>query len=267
MIGVRSDATDGYDPGLEYLAPAVDHGHAGIYHQFNPPEWEGTTGDYYQDYRVPLFPTESMTWQPLRTWADLSYVGATMSLSLRPHPSFMPPDDRQYRIELLHVPAGVTGAPAVGTTWDVALDMDATFTLELPTYRALNGADAYRFGFTTGPANLPGDMDESGLVDFDDVAFFVLGLSNRLAYEDLFGVPAASRGDMDADGDLDFDDIPGFVATLAGGAGARAVPEPGTCALSLLALIGLVLHGGGRRGRGRRTTVRLRPPASPLAGT
>jgi hypothetical protein len=252
-MGVRSDATDGYDAGLEPLTTSTDGGYAGVYHESDPPEWTGVSGYYRHDYRGPLFPTEAMTWEPLHTWAQPSYLGETMYVTFLAHPNYLPPADREYMLELLYVPESVTGAPAVGTTWDLVPDGGESFTLELPTYRAADGHGAYQLAFTIGPANMPGDMDDDGDVDFDDIPFFVLGLSDPVTYEDEFGFPASSTGDMDTDGDLDFDDIAGFVAVLGGGGALQVVPEPTAAALAAMALIGLALCGS-QRGVARRLT-------------
>jgi hypothetical protein len=64
----------------------------------------------------------------------------------------------------------------------------------------------------------PGDMDFDGDVDFDDIDDFVLGLTNPVAYENLYGFPPSLHGDTDGDGDQDFDDISRFVGILVGGA-------------------------------------------------
>lgn len=87
---------------------------------------------------------------------------------------------------------------------------------------------------------ITGDMDCDGDVDFDDIAFFVLGLNDAAEYEDQIGLPPDVKGDTDNDGDFDFDDIPGFVDLLTG-ARLQAVPEPSSLALaSLVAASALV---------------------------
>jgi hypothetical protein len=98
-----------------------------------------------------------------------------------------------------------------------------------------------------------GDMDGNGVVDFDDVDPFVLGLNDAAAYAQQYGVPPSVRGDIDADGDQDYDDINGFVALVAGArpGGLRAVPEPAT---GLLAVAGLVvLLAVGKRSQSDQT--------------
>jgi arylsulfatase A-like enzyme len=91
---------------------------------------------------------------------------------------------------------------------------------------------------------LVGDLDCDGDVDFDDIAAFILGLSDPQQYEQQFGLPPTVKGDADGDGDLDFDDTSGFVLLVqsAGRAGSseeiplESVPEPPGFVLFLLAI-------------------------------
>ncbi|MFV1965324.1 MAG: hypothetical protein ACC628_07860 [Pirellulaceae bacterium] len=62
---------------------------------------------------------------------------------------------------------------------------------------------------------LMGDMNLDGVVDFDDIADFVFGLSDAQSYLDKMTVSPAMNGDGDGDGDVDFDDVDEFVAVLA----------------------------------------------------
>ena len=65
-----------------------------------------------------------------------------------------------------------------------------------------------------GMAPLLGDLDIDGDVDFDDIAAFVLGLTNPVQYEEIYGVPPTVHGDIDMDGDQDFDDIARLIQIL-----------------------------------------------------
>jgi len=98
-----------------------------------------------------------------------------------------------------------------------------------------------------------GDMNRNGVVDFDDIDAFVLGLTNAADYTARFGVPAAAAGDLSLDGQFDFDDIPGLVDLLGASSQAgvaRTVPEPAAGALALLAImLGLSLRVTVRGGR------------------
>jgi len=92
--------------------------------------------------------------------------------------------------------------------------------------------------FVPSPLMMPGDMDGSGAVNNDDVAPFVLALTDRAAYEAHYPlIDADMVGDIDGSGAFNNNDITPFVGLLTGG--PQAVPEPAT--ISLMALGGLVL--------------------------
>ena len=101
------------------------------------------------------------------------------------------------------------------------------------------------FELLRGP--LAGDMDGDIDVDFDDIDDFVLGLTNGLLYEAVYGAAPSYRGDLDGDGDQDFDDISGLVALLTIGhatpalAAWQLIPEPPTLCLACLAALGVCL--------------------------
>ncbi|MFV2069713.1 MAG: lamin tail domain-containing protein, partial [Pirellulales bacterium] len=59
-----------------------------------------------------------------------------------------------------------------------------------------------------------GDMNFDGRVDANDVAGFVLGLTDPDAYKRMFGVSNVLAGDLDFDGDVDYDDIHALVTEL-----------------------------------------------------
>ncbi len=89
---------------------------------------------------------------------------------------------------------------------------------------------------------LLGDMNHDGHMDTGDVAPFVLGLVDPVAYQSIYGLSPVVAGDINGDGLLNTGDISAFVSLLVGGtAGATsAVPEPTT--LALLALGALALN-------------------------
>ncbi|MFV2068990.1 MAG: glycoside hydrolase family 10 protein [Pirellulales bacterium] len=89
------------------------------------------------------------------------------------------------------------------------------------------------------PLNL-GDMDINGVIDFDDIGAFVLGVTSSSSYESLYGIHPSVYGDTDRDGDIDFDDVDEFVTILVGetqtgDATAQRIAEPAT---SFLLVIG-----------------------------
>jgi len=84
--------------------------------------------------------------------------------------------------------------------------------------------------FVPSPLMMPGDMDGSGAVNNNDVAPFVLALTDRAAYEAHYPlIDADVVGDIDGSGAMTNNDITPFVGLLT--AGPQAVPEPATLAL------------------------------------
>jgi hypothetical protein len=59
-----------------------------------------------------------------------------------------------------------------------------------------------------------GDMNLDGVVDFDDIAPFVLGLNDPDEYARVYEVLAVDHGDIDGDDEYDFDDISPFLDLL-----------------------------------------------------
>ena len=117
-----------------------------MFHEYDSGGWQGPTGFYHADYRSPPGLEQSKTWDSLYVWAEPVYEPALMPFSLLSDSLYPPPENRRYRLELLHVPADVIGAPPGGTVWD--LPLGELFTIELPTYRTTDGLDGYRFSFT-----------------------------------------------------------------------------------------------------------------------
>lgn len=67
------------------------------------------------------------------------------------------------------------------------------------------------------PSFIPGDMNDDGMLDFDDLDLFVLALFDRAAFDALgTGIDADARGDFNGDGVLNFDDLDLFVNALFG---------------------------------------------------
>ncbi|MFV2070318.1 MAG: hypothetical protein ACC645_25405, partial [Pirellulales bacterium] len=110
---------------------------------------------------------------------------------------------------------------------------------------------------------LAGDMDFDGDVDFDDISGFVLGLSDPVAYENVYGQPPSANGDIDQDGDQDFDDIGGFVAVLNGASLASAYQDHVEAAFSSEALVS---RSEGDTTGAVRETDRVRLPADVQLG-
>jgi hypothetical protein len=67
------------------------------------------------------------------------------------------------------------------------------------------------------PAQLLGDLNCDGVVDFDDINPLVLALSDPLVYQQAYPNCDVLNGDCNGDGFVDFDDINPFVVLLSGG--------------------------------------------------
>ena len=149
-MGVWSDATDGYDEYWDFLINPGALGYAGVFHANIPSEWDGPTGYYASDNRKLPLPDESKIFSPVTLWATSEYEPDTMSLAIEADVNFAPPAERNYLLELLAVPDGISGAPEVGTVWPVPLDQ--TLVVTVPTYRwapdSTEDPHGYQFAFT-----------------------------------------------------------------------------------------------------------------------
>jgi hypothetical protein len=151
FLGVWSGATDDFDSDFDYqLDPSNSLGYARIWHEKNLAGWSYDNGFYYNDYRAPLARNEGKTFAPIYLWADPSYPESdTMPFSMEADQSTELLTDRRYYLTLLAVPAGVSGAPAVGTRWE--LPLYETVTWNLPTYRSADGRSGYAFALEFTP--------------------------------------------------------------------------------------------------------------------
>ena len=149
VLGTWDLATDNYDKGIDLEAFEVAGGFVGVEHKFGVNSWQGPTAYYGRDYRAPMGTQQTMTWEPVSAWAMPYYLEEAMAVSFKADTLFPPPADRALTVELTAVPPSVTGAPTVGSTWDVPAD-GTIVTIHLPTYRSPDGTDAYQFSFTAG---------------------------------------------------------------------------------------------------------------------
>ena len=138
-------------------------GYAAVFHEYDPPSWDGPTGYYSTDNRKVLLPDESKTFAPIVLWATNDFEPDAMSMAIEADPYFTPPADRSYLLELLYVPEGISGAPDVGTVWEVPLDEPLVITV--PTYRwSPDSPDdpddphGYRFAFTMSAVPEPASV-------------------------------------------------------------------------------------------------------------
>jgi len=163
----------------------------------------------------------------------------------------------------------VTGLATLGGALNVALiDLGGAYALTTGTSFELltaNGGLDGKFDYENLPAGyawyldygvatpntvtlqllaLRGDMNGDNLLTEDDVAPFILALTNRAAFEAMYPlVIADAAGDVNGDGTFDLGDVKQFSILVSDSAPANsnAVPEPTTFALlacSLLSLVG-----------------------------
>jgi hypothetical protein len=98
------------------------------------------------------------------------------------------------------------------------------------------------------PLLIPGDMNDDGAVDNEDISPFVLALVDEDAYRVEYPIlDPQGWGDVSGDGLFDNEDIAPFVALLLGA--PAAVPEPGTILLLANGAIAIPLVGGRARSR------------------
>ena len=99
--------------------------------------------------------------------------------------------------------------PAGGLTIDSITSFGEDAAGEL--YICDRGGEVFKI-VPAGPHK--GDLNNDGVVNFDDVDAFVLALFDPAGYQTHYGYPATQAGDLNCDGLVDFDDISPFVALL-----------------------------------------------------
>lgn len=226
-LGVWTDATAGYDPDYDWLLSTTGgDAYPGVYHQNGVDGWDGSTGFYRRDGRAALADDEDETWL-IHFWADRSYTEPEMFVALAPLSWALPPKGRDYSLELLYVPEGVSGAPAVGTVWPVPIVEGEQLQVVLPTYASDDGLTGYQLAFSVSAVPDPcdgmvrGDANCDGTLSFLDIGAFVAAVEGEeewLAY--LETTPTCDYlcvNDINGDGSVSFLDIGPFVDCLDAG--------------------------------------------------
>lgn len=147
LVSYDPEATDGFDGTegsipyslLEYVP------FAGIYQVEGTNGWNGPTGMYRCDLIPLLAPGQTMSWQ-VYVWATPDTASDFNTIDLVTSGSIVSATDNvQAKLTLKDVSDSVTGAPSVGTVWDLSTD---GLTLSLPIYTTDDGLTGYHFELT-----------------------------------------------------------------------------------------------------------------------
>lgn len=200
-LGVHHAAVDDYDKFFDYMFPGEEEGYAAVWHEQGVAGWSGATGFYKHDIRALVADDEPKTWSDIHVWASDFFIPDTMVFGLQVFPNLEPPPDRRWFLTLEAVPAGIQNAPAVGTRWTLPSNQDL-FLLELPTVRAADGHDGYRFTVKLG---VLGDLTADDCVDQSDLG------------QVLAAFAATGDGDLTGDGLTDQADLGVLLAAYGTG--------------------------------------------------
>lgn len=147
-FGAWPNSIDDYDTVRDRMIgdPTTDRGHVAAYHEQGA-DWSGQTGFYDRDHRSEPAAGESFTWTNIYMWVPPIFEADEMEFNVDGRFN----KDLTFTLRLEAVPSGVTGAPAVGTSWE--LPKDSSFELLLPVHKTDDGLTGYRFSLTmTNPA-------------------------------------------------------------------------------------------------------------------
>lgn len=222
LVGSWTGASDGYDYYDQTFPPLSDIAYMAVYHEADG-AWGGPAGAYSVDRRAPFAADVTKTWSPLVVWCDPNCAEDVIYIELVPYRYGPPPADRDYTLELTQLPAGVTDAPAVGTSW--TLDPAKDFHLELPAFPTKDPLAGYHFTLTMGAPDpcagaLRGDANCDGEVNFFDIDPFVQALAGPSAWAAVVDASACQFNcvnDINGDSAVDVADIDAFIVCLTGG--------------------------------------------------
>ncbi len=176
--------------------------------------WYGGDGQWSSAWRVP-----NDNWsEETVTWNSCDQTGA-VSVAILPGTYEL--GTRTWNISLAdwaYAEDLADNAVTFMTRWDDShgsTETDAIYKWN--TYSSQEGTVAPTLTLTTQSAQLPGDLNCDGSVDFGDINPFVLYLSNFANWQAAFPGCPATNGDINGDGLYpSFDDINPFVALLTG---------------------------------------------------
>ncbi|HPP76121.1 MAG TPA: PEP-CTERM sorting domain-containing protein [Armatimonadota bacterium] len=136
----QAGSLDGFDA-TDHIAVPYEGWNGGVYHVQGQDGWLGETGFYSIDYRSPLMPGETKSWT-FYIWA----LPGTAASDMRLVGGFSNHDVPNLHIVLEYIqkPAGVTGGPAVGTTWTYPEIVNVL----LPFYSTSDGLTGHGFRLT-----------------------------------------------------------------------------------------------------------------------
>ncbi|MBN1345046.1 MAG: hypothetical protein JXQ73_20295 [Phycisphaerae bacterium] len=148
-LGARTDASDDFDADKDRAVDPNQTGlaFAAVYYEQGP-NWSASTGFYDRDIRAE--PTEggTYTWS-LYVWNGSDWPNEEIDFIL----DAVLARDANYVLKLKAVPAGITGAPDVGTTWEVP--RSGLLSIPLPSYETTDGKKGYRFTVTMTDGRTP----------------------------------------------------------------------------------------------------------------
>lgn len=136
ILESRANATDGFDGELALTLPYPSNPvHIATYKTFGVDGWNGLDGFYFEDYRAPLVPSQTITFNDIYLWAEPGTPSHEIQLELSP---WIDPTAVTYRLSLVSVPNEIAYSGAM--EWG----LDDAYIL-LPFYSTDNGRTGYRF--------------------------------------------------------------------------------------------------------------------------
>ena len=141
-FGVRPGAIDGYNGEYQWSGQGLPGVAIQPYRQ-NGPDWSGPTGFYWEDYRSPIPPGESKTWDDIYLWAQ-NYTPPGGMAVVWIDPYTPPPSGYTGKLVLDYVPA------SLGWTGPMEFELDLVngMTLVLPAPTVTDPLEGVRMHIT-----------------------------------------------------------------------------------------------------------------------